>query len=45
VEPRALRIDEDHYVDVEQMVLDVKNVDYQIRAEWHEPNSDCIIAD
>lgn len=45
IEPRALKLGEDHYVDVEQMVLDVKRVDYQIRTDWHEPNQDRILAD
>ena len=45
IEPRALKLDDDHYVDVEQMVLDVKNVDYQIRSEWHATETDHIVAD
>ncbi|MCC6705160.1 MAG: GNAT family N-acetyltransferase [Thermomicrobiales bacterium] len=45
VEPRALKLGPDHYVDVEEMVLDVKNVDYQISAGWHETNTDCVVAD
>jgi RimJ/RimL family protein N-acetyltransferase len=45
IEPRALRLDEDRYIDVEQMVLDVKKVDYPIRTEWHETDIDRVIAD
>ena len=43
IEPRALRIDGGHYVDVEQMVLDVKNVDYQISSGWHQTDVDTIV--
>ncbi|MEZ4624300.1 MAG: hypothetical protein R2843_05790 [Thermomicrobiales bacterium] len=37
IEPRALKIEDGHYVDVEQMVLDVKNVDYQISPAGTRP--------
>jgi GNAT superfamily N-acetyltransferase len=45
VEPRALKLGPDHYVDVEQFVLDVKNVDYQINSDWHPTSMDAVVAD
>ncbi len=45
IEPRALKLDEDLYVDVELMVLDVKNVDYQIDSTWRPTGVDQVVAD
>lgn len=45
IEPRALKLENGHYVDVELMVLDVKNVDYQIDSRWHQTDCDRVVAD